>query len=310
MAAEERKTITVRVPATTANLGPGFDCLGLALDLWNETTFTPSESQTIVEVHGEGAVQLPKNEDNLIWRSALRVYERAGEKPPDGMHLACHNQIPLTSGLGSSGAAVLTGLLAGNALSGGVLGEDELLDLGVAIEGHPDNIVPALYGGLVIASRADDQLEIQQVAVPALQVIVLLPKVDFSTQAARQILPKEVPLRDAVFNASRVALVVDALRTGNLGLLAHAMQDRLHQPYRLPLIPGAEASLKAAHDLGIPASLSGAGPSLIAFVREGQGEEVVEAMRIGFEEVGVGTRVLHLSTSQVGAQINLQVGGS
>jgi len=310
MAAEERKQVTVRVPATTANLGPGFDCLGLALDLWNETTFTLTRSQIAVSVHGEGADQLPKNEDNLIWKSALRVYERAGVKPPDGMHLACHNQIPLTSGLGSSGAAVLTGLLAVNALSGGVLGEDELLDLGVEIEGHPDNIVPALYGGLVIVSKAGDKMEIKQVPVPALKVIVLLPEVDFSTQAARQILPKEVPLRDAVFNASRVPLVVDALRTGDLSLLTHAMQDRLHQPYRLPLIPGAEAGLEAAHDLGIPAALSGAGPSLIAFVREGQAEEVVPAMRQGFEQVGVGTRVLHLSTSQVGAQVNLHAGGS
>jgi homoserine kinase len=310
MAAEQRKTVTVRVPASTANLGPGFDCLGLALDLWNETTFTPGGDQTVVEVHGEGTDQLPKNEDNLIWKSAVQVYKRAGMKPPDGMHIVCHNQIPLTSGLGSSGAAVLTGLLAGNSILGGVLGEDGLLDLGMEIEGHPDNIVPALYGGLIIASQAGGQLEILQVPVPALRVIVLLPEVDFSTQAARKILPREVLFRDAVFNTSRVPLVIEALRTGNLSLLARSMQDRLHQPYRLPLIPGAAAALKAAHDLGIPAALSGAGPSLIAFVRDGQAEEVVLAMRQRFKQAGVGTRVLYLSTSQVGAQVNLQVGES
>jgi homoserine kinase len=310
MAAEERKSVSVRVPATTANLGPGFDCLGLALDLWNECTFNLTGSQVVVEVHGEGADQLPKNEDNLIWKSAIQVYEWTGEKPPDGVQVVCHNQIPLTSGLGSSAAAVLTGLLAGNALLEYALEVDELLNLGARIEGHPDNVAAALYGGLVIASQSGDKVVTHQVPVPELKVLVLLPEVDFSTRVSRQILPREVLFRDVAFNASRIPLVVDALRIGDVGLLAHAMQDRLHQPYRLPLIPGAEAALKAVHSLGIPAALSGAGPSLIAFIRDGQAEEVAAAMRRGFEQVGVRTSVLQLSTSQVGAQVNLQVDGN
>jgi homoserine kinase len=163
---------------------------------------------------------------------------------------------------------------------------------------------------LVVVSQSDDKVLTHQVQVPAFNLLILLPEIDFSTQVSRRILPEEVPIRDAMFNASRVPLVVDALRTSNLYLLTQAMQDRIHQPYRLPLIPGAEAALKAAHDLDIPAALSGAGPSLIAFVLDGQVEEAVREMRKGFEQAGVEIKVLNLTTSQVGAEVNLQVGGN
>jgi homoserine kinase len=303
MAVEGMKHVSVRVPATTANLGPGFDCLGLALDLWNETTISLTGNQRVVSVNGEGAGELPQNEDNLLLKSIIRVYGHAGMKPPNSLLIDCRNSIPLKSGLGSSAAAVLTGLLAGSALLGDDLGDDALLDLGMEIEGHPDNLAAALYGGLVIVSQSDDKVVKHRVSVPELKVIVLLPEIDLSTRAAREILPNEIPLQDAIFNASRIPLVIEALSKGDLDLLAHAMQDRLHQPYRLPIIPGAEEALRAAHDFGVPASLSGAGPSLIAFVHDGQEDAVLTAMKKGFDQAGVSTREFRLSASPNGAQV-------
>jgi homoserine kinase len=310
MATEDVKHVSVRVPATTANLGPGFDCLGLALDLWNETTFSLSEGVTVVEVHGEGAGQIPLTEDNLILQATSLVYIKAGKRLPTGLKVICENHIPLKSGLGSSSAAVLAGLLGGNALVGEVFGEDELFELGVEIEGHPDNLAPALYGGLVLVSPSDDKLITHRIHTPIFEVVVILPEVDLSTKSARQILPEKISYHDALFNLSRVPLVVEAFRSGDFDLLAAAMHDRLHQPYRLPLIPGAERSLKAVQKSGIPAALSGAGPSLIAFVRDGQGEEVAEMMQKEFDRAGVRSRLFYLSTSPVGAQVNLHVDGS
>ncbi|MDD5370038.1 MAG: homoserine kinase, partial [Anaerolineaceae bacterium] len=233
--------VQVRAPATTANLGPGFDCLGLALDLWNEATFELSGKGVHVAVQGLGKGCLPEDSRNLVARMALRVFQTAGQAPPPGLSICCENRIPPGSGLGSSAAAALCGLVGANALLGQPLSNETLLALAVESEGHPDNAAAALYGGLVISAALEPGVVLRRVELPVMQVSLAVPQFELSTRAARQALPGQVALRDAVFNIGRAALVVEALRAGDLELLGNVMHDRLHQPYRLRLIPGAGA---------------------------------------------------------------------
>jgi homoserine kinase len=288
--------VCVRVPATTANLGPGFDCLGLALDLWNVTTLRLAGAGVSVRVRGEGADVLPQDAQNLVARAALAFFRQQGARSPDGLHIECDNAIPLGSGLGSSGAAVLAGLLGANALLGNPAGREEILRLAVEIEGHADNAAAALEGGLVIVAAHGAGFLTRRVDVPALPVTVVLPAVDLPTRAARAALPASVPLADAVFNLGRAALVVEALRAGDLALLGQVMDDRLHQPYRYPLIPGAQSARDAALAAGAAAAgLSGAGPSLAAF--GGDPLRIAPAMQAAFQAAGLNSRAFLLKTS-------------
>lgn len=306
--------IRVRVPATTANLGPGFDCLALALDLWNEAVFTPVEAGISLQVEGEGAGKLPDDRSNLVVRAAQFVSDRLGQPLP-GLKIHCINRIPLSSGLGSSAAAVLLGLLGANALFGSRLDRGDLMEMAIELEGHPDNAAGALYGGLTIvvgqpyrASQSPcppgtpdsgEDWVVRRFDLPLLHAALALPELDFPTHAARAVLPDQVTLADAVFNLGRTALVVEALRVGDLALLGQVMADRLHQPYRLPLIPGASEALAAACRAGAAAAaISGAGPSLIAF-SEGDPAPAAAAMARVFAEFGLKTRTFLLqSTNQ------------
>jgi homoserine kinase len=308
--------VHVKVPATSANLGPGFDALGLALDLWNETEFHPAESFSLL-IEGEGAKRLSTNEKNLIVRSARKLYECLN-KPMPALGIRCINRIPLASGLGSSAAAILTGLLGANALLGSPINNEEILNLAVEIEGHPDNVAPALLGGLVVSTMEKDRVFSQKISISAnfksaqgkhpespLHLTVAFPELNLPTKQARAVLPDQVPMKDAVQNISRAVLMTEAFRTGNLDLLGQAMSDRLHQPYRLPLIHGAREAMEAAKEAGAAAAaLSGAGPSLIAFSalrNAGIGEKMAQA----FEQAGIKTRIFELVVSQKGAQIGI-----
>jgi homoserine kinase len=299
--------LRVRVPATTANLGPGFDALGLALNLWNETDFTQrTDGRLVVTVSGEGAGILPTDGDNIITAAARRTFTLAGEQPP-GLTIDCHNRIPLSSGLGSSAAAVLTGILGANKLLDEPLDQDEILKLAVDIEGHPDNIAPALLGGLVVCLADGERVNAYKLPPrenhQPIHITLALPVFDFPTQAARAALPSQVKHADAVFNLSRAVLVAEALATGDLALLAVAMGDRLHQPYRLPLIPGAQAALDAAREAGAAAAaLSGAGPSLVAFTAH-ENPAIGEAMGQAFADAGLSARIFHLGISDMGAEV-------
>lgn len=302
-------TLRVRVPATTANLGPGFDALGLALDLWNETDFTRRDDNHIVAtISGEGADVLPTDAKNTLIAAALHLFELAGEQLP-GLHIECRNKIPLSSGMGSSAAAVLTGVLGANALLNKPLDQPALLKLAVKIEGHPDNVAPALLGGLVVSLVDGEKIFAHQLPpnpkrMP-IHLTLALPELDFPTRAARAALPAHVSHADAVFNISRALLVAQALSSGNISLLDRAMDDRLHQPYRLPLIPGAQAAIDAARAAGAAAAaLSGAGPSLIAFSAD-QNTAIGSAMLHAFAEAGLPARVFHLGISEIGAQVEL-----
>lgn len=286
--------ITWRIPATSANLGPGFDCLGLALDLWNETTFTITGGETVIENHGEGHSLLPVNEQNLILRSFHHLYRYANTPPPRGLRIISKNDIPVSSGMGSSASAVLAGLLGANSLLGKPFSQEEILALATELEGHPDNVAPALIGGLVVSAQKGTQIFTQKLPLANWDVVVVTPNITWTTQQARDALPKQVSLADAVFNIGRTSLVTQALASGDLLLLRDMMEDRLHQPYRLKYIPGAEAAFSSARELGAAVAVSGAGPSLIAFAESNKLEEVSSAMVNAFKKVNVAAKARRL----------------
>jgi len=300
--------VNVSLPATTANLGPGFDCLGLALDLCNRITLREAASGQTIEVTGEGEIDLPGDSSNMVAQSAERLFEKVGRRPA-GYHIRQENKIPVGSGLGSSATAVLGGLLAANALLGSPLGQHKLLALACEIEGHPDNVTPALFGGLTLTLSGEDGLVVERIPVPEQRVAVVLPEFVLSTKVARQALPDVVPLADAVFNIGRVGLLVRALENGDYDRLALAMEDRLHQPYRLPLIPGMADAFRAGREAGAAAvALSGAGPSVIAFAPDGH-DEIAKAMGRAFSTAGLQYRWWVLPVRSQGSEILVEVSG-
>jgi homoserine kinase len=298
------KKVCVRVPATTANLGPGFDALGLALDLWNEAEFSQTNGKKVtISVAGEGAGMLPADETNTILAAALQLYTLVGKKP-NGLTIRCINRIPLVSGMGSSSAALLTGMLGANVLLGKPFPREEILTMATQSEGHPDNVVPAMLGGLVASTISHGEVIARKLLVSPMAITVVMPDFYFPTKSAREILPEYVLLQDAIFNLSRSVLVIKALETGDLALLGEVMEDSLHQPYRLPLIPGALDAIKAARRVGASAvALSGAGPSLIAFSGQPADARIGIAMQRIFEQAGLKARIFPLNISHSGASV-------
>ena len=305
---------TIKVPATSANLGPGFDTLGLALDLWNETTVTPA-TEFSVKVFGEGAGRVSSGKNNLIIRAAQRLAERAG-KSLQPFRAECMNAIPLSSGMGSSSAAILTGLMAGNALLENPFSREHILNLASEMEGHPDNVAPAMLGGLVVSTMDGGNVIARKIVGtdrdPRLHITIALPDFYLPTKQARAALPKKISMKNAVHNISRTALVVEAFRTGDMDLLGKAMIDKIHQHYRLKLIPGAQSAMEAAKEAGASAvALSGAGPGVIAFSSKAeagipQGDVIGESMRRAFETAGLQARIFNLGVSSRGAEIQLR----
>lgn len=297
--------VLVKVPATTANLGPGFDALGLALTLWNETTFETTASTTgeiTVTVTGEGLGKLATNAKNPIVTAALQIYELAG-KTCEGLHIHCKNGIPLSSGLGSSSAALLSGLLGANALLDEPFSLDEILKLAVESEGHPDNVAPAMLGGLVASTVVEHKVITRRLDIRPLDATVVMPDFHFPTKTARAALPAQIPMKDAVYNISRAILVTKAFECGDLELLGQVMDDSLHQPYRLPLIPGAQEGIRAAKEAGAAAvALSGAGPSLVAFSSKPDAA-IGEAISRAFANAGLKARVFELQACLQGAVV-------
>ncbi len=309
------RRVRVRVPATSANLGPGFDCLGLALDLWNEAEFTLAGEGLHLSCEGEGKQHIPLDERNMVVQAMRFFCDTRGRPFPRGVSIACHNGIPAGSGLGSSAAAILLGLMGAAALLSERLETEEALLMAARMEGHADNAAAALYGGLVIvaAGRASAPLNAgsqgawlaRRISIPTQQVAVVLPQIDLPTHAARAALPEDIALKDVTYNLGRAMLVVEALRSGDLGLLSQSMDDRLHLPYRLPLIPGGQRALEAAYKAAASAvTISGAGPSLIAFTA-GDPAPVGKAMSDAFEKAGVPARTFLLKTTGSGAKADI-----
>ncbi|MBI2204064.1 MAG: homoserine kinase [Candidatus Rokubacteria bacterium] len=269
--------IHVRIPATSANLGPGFDALGLALALYNEVEARDADAVSVA-IEGHGAGDLATDARNVVVRGVRLAHEAAG-RPFKGVALRCVNRIPASRGLGSSAAAWVGGLVAGNALLGGTLDRDALLALATRSEGHPDNVAAALHGGLTVSCLEGDAVRAIALPVPpALTWVALIPEVRSATAEARAVLPATVPRSDAIFNVQRVALLLASLSAGRFEMLATALDDRLHQPYRLKLFPWMPAVADAARAAGAAGCvLSGAGPSLLAVVA-GDGTAVARAM--------------------------------
>ncbi|HET7342083.1 MAG TPA: homoserine kinase [Methylomirabilota bacterium] len=280
-------TVRVRVPATSANLGPGFDALGLALGLYNEVTASEADGVSVT-LAGEGTGRLPTGGDNVVARGVRQAYEAAG-RAFKGVALGCVNRVPAARGLGSSAAAWVGGLVAGNALLGGPLSREALLALAARAEGHPDNVAAALFGGLTVSCpQADGRVTVVSLPVPgAFAWVVLIPEVTSATAEARAVLPASVPRADAVFNVQRVALLLAALQAQRADALTDALDDRLHQPYRRRLFPWMPAVVEAARLAGaLGCVLSGAGPSLLAVVG-GDPAAVARAMESALAAAGI-----------------------
>lgn len=296
--------VSVRVPATSANLGPGFDALGLALSLHNDVVAAPADGVTVC-IEGEGVGALPTDEDNIVARGVRLAFDEAGRLFA-GCALTCINRIPTARGLGSSAAAWVGGLVAGNALLGSPLSREVLLRLAAQAEGHPDNVAAALLGGLTVSCSAGGGTLALALPVPAnLRWVVLVPDVSSSTAAARAVLPHSVPRADAVFNVQRVALLLAALQAGRTEPLAAALDDRLHQPYREKLFPWMPRVMAAARSAGaFGCVLSGAGPSLLAVVT-GSADAVARSMEQALAEAGLGGQAAVLDVDVAGATVRV-----
>lgn len=260
--------VTVEVPATSANLGPGFDCLGIALDLVDTLVGEVVPEGLTLEVHGEGCDDVPLDETHLVVRAMRAAFEEMGAQPP-GLALGFTNRIPHSRGLGSSSAAIVGGIVLARALVEGgerLLDEHAALSLANGLEGHPDNVAPALLGGFVISGQSGESVWAQQSPVDArISAVVLVPQDGVRTEVARELLPATVPHADAAANSGRVALLVAAL-TGHPDHLLRATEDFLHQEQRAPAMPDSLDLVHALRARGIPAVVSGAGPTVLAFV--------------------------------------------
>ncbi len=300
--------VRVRVPATSANLGPGFDALGLALSLYDEVEARVVPSGLHIDVSGEGAADVTDAEEaHLIVRAMRAAFEDLGSGQPPGIALRCVNRIPHGRGLGSSAAAIVAGVLAARALAGAAAGPDDALPLANALEGHPDNVAPCLYGGLTIAWLAGAPPAITARAVrlePAAEItpVAIIAADPVSTGVARGLLPARVPHADAALNAGRAALLVAALTACPEALL-DATEDRLHQDYRAKAMPATRHLVGRLRAAGVPAVVSGAGPSVLAFLTSGSCAHGLDRVDSIVKETGNEWRISPLDVERQGASV-------
>lgn len=301
--------IKIRVPATTANLGPGFDCLGLALKLYLNLEIEEIEEGLVIEYQGEGAEKFSakKKEDTLIWKSIDLVLKRNHKDiHKKGLKIKALNEIPITRGLGSSASAIIGGIVGAAKLYNIDLTNQEMLELALSLEGHMDNIVPALIGGLILAYKTgQEEIKWARIETPLdLRVVVAIPEFSLNTKEMRKVLPQKVAFPEAVFNISRSALLVNALQNSDWEVLAEAMEDRLHQPYRAPFIPGIEDMFSQIKKTGLAGiALSGSGPSVVSLTKVGSEETISKIMKDAFFKAGITCRILVLEADLDGTKL-------
>ncbi|TMV52903.1 homoserine kinase [Paenibacillus mesophilus] len=297
--------VYVKVPASTANLGPGFDALGMALNLyaWIEMGIAPA---TEIRLYGDQMSGVPTDKSNLIYKVAQQVFDKAGVSHPE-LDIAMYSDIPLTRGLGSSASAIVGALVAANALIGNKLSSHELFQMASALEKHPDNVSASLFGGLTVAFWDGERAEhLRIVPDDRLDILVAIPRFELATEKARHVLPEQVPMKDAVFNIGHASLLVAAFCTGRYDMIRHAMKDAIHQPYRAPLIPGMTDILQRAEEHGaLGVALSGAGPTLLALVnrKEGRGAELERFLLDTLRGQGIEADTMWLQVSAEGATV-------
>lgn len=306
---DKKNRARVRVPGTSANCGPGFDCLGLAATIYNYLDLTLIRSgKVIVESAGEGADNIPRGRRNLTWQAVSRLLKEVGRADEfKGAIIRMKNNVPISRGLGSSSTAIVAGLVAANEIVGSPLNRQELLRLATELEGHPDNVAPALFGGFTVSVM--DKGKVQTFSFQPrikLKLIVAVPDFELSTRLARKVLPRNVSMKDAIFNVSRASMLIAALVEGREDLLPLAFDDALHQPYRKKLVPGMSEVFEAAKSAGaLGAAISGAGSCLIAFttVRSRLEDKIAAAMVEAFGAAGVKSKALILDVDRRGAQV-------
>lgn len=308
--------VTVKVPATTANFGSGFDCFGMALPLYNiitiEETVLPG---TGVEVNVVSDFQnnesyaiehIPKDENNIIYKAVEMLYNSIGQAPSE-LKITIKSSIPIAKGLGSSASIIVGGLLAANELLNKPADEAALLSIATELEGHPDNVTPAIVGGFVMTSLEDDgSIVYRKLDWPEEWVLnIMIPDYELVTEISRSVLPAEVPLKDAVFNAGRTAMFIEALHTQDDDLMKLALQDRLHQPYRSKLVPGLDditARLRHEEDvLGV--TLSGAGPAILVISKKNKVDKLRDIVTEAWDNYNVKTSIYTFKPELNGAEV-------
>ncbi|AKA68331.1 homoserine kinase [Clostridium scatologenes] len=257
--------VEVRVPATSANMGPGFDCLGIAVNMYNKFIVEEIEEGLIFE----GCDDKFKNEDNLIYRAMKRCFEKIGYNPK-GLKIKIESEIPVSRGLGSSAACVIGGVVCANELAGRILDNQQLLDLAVEVEGHPDNINPAFCGGMTVSISEGEEVVYNKVNIKeGIKFCALIPNFTLSTEKARAVLPKNVDYKEGIYNIGRTALLISALNNGDFHLLKFACKDKLHQDYRAQLIENFYSVKEQCEKLNcLGVFLSGAGPTIMVMLKE------------------------------------------
>lgn len=308
--------VSVKVPATTANMGPGFDCLGMALPIYNtitiEETVLPGTGIEINVMADTDSIDqlsldhIPSDENSIVYKAVELLYNSIGQTPSE-LKINIHSNIPVARGLGSSSSVIVGALIAANELLGRPADEVALLSIACEIEGHPDNITPAIVGGLVISSQEDDgSVVYRKLEWPQeWAVTVCVPDFELSTDIARSVLPSEVPMKDAIFNAKRLAMFVEAIHTKDAELMKLALQDRLHQPYRMKLVPGLDKIIdKLKHfENVLGCVLSGAGSSILIISEKNNVDKIKEVVRETWADLNIKSTLKTLSVENNGAQI-------
>lgn len=308
---KNKKLITFKIPATSANIGSGFDSVGLALNLYNEIHIYENYNSKKIEfeIFGEGENEISKK-DNMIYSAMKLVFKKLKSKPNKGYIIKCINRIPLSRGLGSSSAAIIGGLLCSNFILGNKLKiEKDILNMAVQIEGHPDNVAPAILGGIVsgVVKKEEDFKYIKIKPPKNLKAIVSIPDFYLSTEIARNILPKEITRKDAIFNISRAALLTSALFSNRLDLLEIATEDKIHQDYRAKFIPNLNQLFKETKKAGAySVTISGAGSSILALTKDDKNiiEKVSKAMHSSFKKKNINSVIKVLNIPTKGIIIN------
>lgn len=301
-----KEPVIVKVPATSANCGPGFDCLGLAVTMYNTFTYELlPEGQLELAVEGEGHGTMHASVHNLAFASFYKLWQKL-TNVPTGLSIRMRNNIPLSRGLGSSSSAIVAGLMAANTMTGNTLAKEDLVALATEIEGHPDNVAPALLGGFTISFMHNNETHTLRLEPgKKFKLIALIPAMPLSTAKARSVMPKMIPLADGVFSMSRAALLVASIMQGDYSRLDLALEDRLHQPYRLPLIPGASEAIAAARKAGAyQGIISGAGSTLMAYApTDANTAAIGEAMQQCLKLQGLDSSYQILNVDLEGAKV-------
>lgn len=290
--------VKVKVPATSANMGPGFDTLGIAFNLYNEFEF--SEEGKGVKFHG--FKEEFSNKENVVYKAMITCFNQCGYKPKGLRISLVKEEIPISRGLGSSSTCIVAGLLGANYIMGNPLSIDELFKIGVEIEGHPDNVAPAFFGGMVVSVVEDNEVFYNKIDVKeGISFVAIIPDFQLSTSVARKVLPEEVKFKDAIYNISRVSLMISAFSNGNYDLLKYGCKDTLHEKYRSPLIKNYDLVYNKCISFGaLSCFLSGAGPTIMVIIKDNE-NEIVNNIKNFLQDENISWKVQELSIDNLGA---------